>query len=145
MNENRQLASDWDSLAHHRAVANGPNYGDVIAALMPAIGAELKMHLVIFNDHPIAFEYPVTEVNVITLKDPSYRTEVYEILTTVSEKTEKKLVFGPTLEDENVIVVVGGWESIEVGTPTIIDSDALMLLTAIRLTRSLPLYPRPRP
>ena len=145
MSENRQLASDWDSLAHHQAVANGPNYGDVIAALMPAIGGESKMHLVIFNDHPIAFEHPVTEVNIITLKDPSYRTEVYEILTMVSEKTEKKLVFGPMLEDENVIVVVGWWESIEVRVPIIIDSDAPMLLTAIRLSRSLPPYPGPRP
>jgi hypothetical protein len=61
------------------------------------------MHHVIVNDKPIAFDRPVTEVFItIQVKGPSTRAEVFDILTRISDMTEKKLVFGFTLEDENV-------------------------------------------
>jgi len=104
---------NWESLAHHQKVIDGPDYGNVINALKPVFGGDAKMNHVIFNNNPIAFESPVTEVLFITLKDPSYRAEVTEILTKISNMTEGRLVFGPTLEDENVIVLVGGWQSVQ--------------------------------
>lgn len=108
------LALDWDSLAHHQAVMASPSYGSLLETLKPAFGGPSKMHHVIFNDHPIALEQPVTEVLLITLKDPSHRAEVFDILGKISDQTKKMIVFGPTLEDENTIIVVGGWESVEV-------------------------------
>jgi len=119
-------------------VINGPNYGSVIEALKPArkLGGEFNMYHVIFNDHPTALlQYPVTEVAVLTLKDVSQRAEALDILTTISEKMEKKLVFGPTLENENVIILIAGWASIEVGGSMTMVLDALMTLT-VRLTGS---------
>lgn len=38
---------------------------------------------------------------------------MFDILTKISNLTEKMLVFGSTLEDENTIVLVGGWQSVE--------------------------------
>ncbi|KAG1810379.1 uncharacterized protein HD556DRAFT_1302691 [Suillus plorans] len=103
---------NWDSLAHHQAFMTSSSYGPLLEALKPAIGGPLKMYHVIFNDHP-TFRQPVTEVLLITLKDPSHRAEVFDILNKLSDLTEKKLIFGPTLEDENAIILVGGWSSVE--------------------------------
>jgi hypothetical protein len=96
-------------------VRDSPDYVNVLNALKPVIGGDVKMNHVIFNNYPIAFESPVTEVLFLTLKDPSHRAEVTEILTKISNMTEGRLVFGPTLQDENVIVLVGGWQSVKVG------------------------------
>jgi len=107
---------------------DGPTYGDLLKTLGPIFGDQSKMYHVIFNDHPIAFQKPVTEVLVLTLKDPSNRTEVFDILTKISNVTEKMLVFGPTLEDENVIILVGGWPSVEVGVEMVVFLEVLVLM-----------------
>ncbi|KAG2064821.1 hypothetical protein BDR04DRAFT_1162142 [Suillus decipiens] len=104
---------NWDTMAHHKAFIASTSYGPLREVLKPALGGSSKMYHVIFNDHPIAFQQPVTEVLIITLKDPSYRAEVFDILTKISYLTEKMLVFGSTLEDENMIILVGGWPSVE--------------------------------
>ncbi|KAG2145433.1 uncharacterized protein EDB93DRAFT_1150934 [Suillus bovinus] len=104
---------NWDSLAHHHAFMASPSYGPLGDVLKPALGSELNMYHVIFNDRSIALEQPVTEVLVITLKDPSHRAEVFDILGKISDSTKKMLVFGSTLEDENRIILVGGWSSVE--------------------------------
>ncbi|KAG2145710.1 hypothetical protein BD769DRAFT_1660825 [Suillus cothurnatus] len=114
---------NWDSLAHHQTLMASPSYGPLLEVLKPAFGGPSKMHHVIFNDHPIAFQQPVTEVLVVTLKDPSYRAEVYDILTKMSDLTKKMLVFGPTLEDENVIILVGGWQSVEAHWETVANPE----------------------
>ncbi|KAG1898875.1 uncharacterized protein F5891DRAFT_1190370 [Suillus fuscotomentosus] len=106
------LFLNWDSLAHHQAFMTSSSYGPLLEALKPTIGGPFKMYHVIFNDHP-TFQQPVTEVLLITLKDPSHRAEVFDILNNLSDLTEKKLIFGPTLEDENAIILVGGWSSVE--------------------------------
>jgi hypothetical protein len=72
------------------------------------------MYHVIFNAQPVALQQPVTEVLLLTIKNPSYRTEVFDILTKISDSTKKMFVFGPSLEDKNVIIAVGGWQSVEV-------------------------------
>ncbi|KAG2344192.1 hypothetical protein BDR05DRAFT_932236 [Suillus weaverae] len=104
---------NWDTLAHHQAVMASPSYGPLLEALKPAFGGSSKMYHVIFNDHPIALQQPVTTVLLITLKDPSHRAEVFDILSKISNLRKKMLVFGPTLEDKNAIVLVGGWSSVE--------------------------------
>ncbi|KAG2344191.1 hypothetical protein BDR05DRAFT_199009 [Suillus weaverae] len=103
---------NWDSLAHHQAMMASPSYATLLEALKPAYGGWSKMYHVIFNANPIALQQPVTEVLLLTIKNPSHRTEVFEILTKISDSTKKMLVFGPTLEDKNVIIVVGGWQSV---------------------------------
>ncbi|KAG1807965.1 uncharacterized protein BJ212DRAFT_1534362 [Suillus subaureus] len=81
------------------------------------------MYHVIFNDHPIALQQPVTEVLLLTLKDPSHRTEVFEILSKMSDLTKKMLVFGPTVENENEIILVGGWASVEAHWETVANPE----------------------
>ncbi|KAG1744611.1 uncharacterized protein EDB91DRAFT_1050713 [Suillus paluster] len=104
---------NWDSLAQHQAMLAAPSYGRLLELLKPAYGGWSKMYHVIFNSHPIALQQPVTEVLLLTLKNPSHRAEVFDILTKISDSTKKMLVFGPTLEDKNVIILVGGWQSVE--------------------------------
>ncbi|KAG1810098.1 uncharacterized protein HD556DRAFT_1435816 [Suillus plorans] len=104
---------NWDSLAHHQAMLESPSYATLLEALKPAYGGWSKMYHATFNAHPIAFQQPVTEVLLLTIENPDHRTEVFDILTKISDSTEKMLVFGPTLEDETVIIVVGGWQSVE--------------------------------
>ncbi|KAG1733519.1 hypothetical protein EDB19DRAFT_1830903 [Suillus lakei] len=117
------LFLNWDSLAHHQAVMASPSYAPLLEVLKPAFGGPSKMHHVIFNDHPIAFQQPVTEVLLITLKDPSHRAEVFDILSKLSDLTKKMLVFGPTLEDGNVIILVGGWSSVEAHWETVANPE----------------------
>ncbi|KAG1869422.1 hypothetical protein DFJ58DRAFT_742499 [Suillus subalutaceus] len=104
---------NWESMAHHQALMDSPSYGSVLEALKPAFGGPFKMYHVIFNEHPIALQQPVTQVLLLTLKDPSHRAEVFDILSKISVLSKKMLVFGPTLENENQIVLVGGWASVE--------------------------------
>lgn len=117
------LFLNWDSLAHHQAVMTSPSYGPLLEELKPAFGGPSKMYHVIFNDHPIALEQPVTEVLLITLKDPSHRAEVFDIIGKISDQTKKMIVFGPALEDENTIIVVGGWESVEAHWKTVANPE----------------------
>ncbi|KAG1744609.1 uncharacterized protein EDB91DRAFT_1123377 [Suillus paluster] len=104
---------NWDSREHHQAAMAAPSYANLREILKSAVTSPGKMYHVIFNDHPIALKQPVTEVLLVTLKDPSHRAEVYDIFTKFTELSKKMLVFGPTLEDENVIALLGGWESVE--------------------------------
>ncbi|KAG1869457.1 hypothetical protein DFJ58DRAFT_697770 [Suillus subalutaceus] len=104
---------NWDSLAHHQAMMASPLYATLLEHLKPAYGGWSKMYHVIFNANPIALQQPVTEVLLLTIENPSNRTEVFDILTKISDSTKKMLVFGPSLEDKNVIIVVGGWKSVE--------------------------------
>lgn len=104
---------NWDSLAHHQAMLASPSYPNLLEALKPGYGGWSKMYHVIFNAQPVAVKQPVTEVLLLTLKNPSNRTEVFDILTKLSDSTKKMAVFGPTLEDKNVIIFVAGWRSVE--------------------------------
>ncbi|KAG2039427.1 hypothetical protein BDR03DRAFT_220472 [Suillus americanus] len=107
------VVMNWDSLAHHQAMMASPSYATLLEALKPAYGGWSKMYHVNFNAHPIGLQQPVTEILLLTIKNPSHRTEVFDILTKISDSTKKMLVFGPSLEDKNVIIVVGGWQSVE--------------------------------
>ncbi|KAG2052588.1 hypothetical protein BDR06DRAFT_957661 [Suillus hirtellus] len=104
---------NWDSLANHQAMLASPSYPNLLEALKPAYGGWSKMYHVIFNAQPVAVKQPVTEVLLLTIKNPSNRTEVLDILTKLSDSTKKMAVFGPTLEDKNVIIFVAGWRSVE--------------------------------
>ncbi|KAG0702090.1 hypothetical protein DFH29DRAFT_875384 [Suillus ampliporus] len=107
------LFLNWDSLAHHQAAMASTSYGPLREILDPALAGPGKTYHVIFNDKAIGLQQPVTEVLLVTLKDPSHRAEVFEIFNKLVEFTKKMIVFGPTLEDENVIVLVNGWASVE--------------------------------
>ncbi|KAG1898876.1 uncharacterized protein F5891DRAFT_981532 [Suillus fuscotomentosus] len=96
---------NWDSLAHHQAMLASPSYPNLLEALKPCIWGLVE--------DPVAVKQPVTEVLLLTIKNPSNRTEVFDILTKFSDSTKKMAVFGPTLEDKNVIIFVAGWRSVE--------------------------------
>ncbi|KAG1810380.1 uncharacterized protein HD556DRAFT_1281522, partial [Suillus plorans] len=121
---------NWDSLAHHQAMLASPSYPNLLEALKPGYGGWSKMYHVIFNAQPVAVKQPVTEVLLLTLKNPSNRTEVFDILTKFSDSTKKMAVFGPTLEDKNVIILVAGWRSVEVCVEIIAILDILMPSTS---------------
>jgi hypothetical protein len=72
------------------------------------------MYHVQFSAPTIALEKPVTEVLILTLKAPENRATVVDILSKISEVTEKRLVFGQTREDENKYILIGGWPTVEV-------------------------------
>lgn len=110
------LSVDWDKVEAHKAVIDGPTYPAILEALKPSLGGKAEMYHVKFSAPlQIAFESPVTEVFVLTLKTPENRAALDDVLSKFSEATGKKVVFGQTLEDENKYVIVGGWPSVEVG------------------------------
>ncbi|KIJ61733.1 hypothetical protein HYDPIDRAFT_115547 [Hydnomerulius pinastri MD-312] len=122
---------NWDSLEHHQAIINDPSYPELLAALKPSIGGELKMNHVQFSAPTVAFEKPVTEVLVLTLKAPENRATVEEILTKISEVSEKMLVFGKTVEEENKYILVGGWPTVEAHWETVAKPDVAAALTKL--------------
>lgn len=90
------------------------SYADLLEALKPALGGEITMYHVQFSAPTVAFEKPVTEILILTLKAPENRPSVVDILSKISEASEKMLVFGQTVEDENKYILVGGWPTVEV-------------------------------
>lgn len=72
------------------------------------------MYHVQFSGPTIAFEKPVTEVLVLTLKAPENRSALVDILSKISEASEKIYVFGKTRENENKYILIGGWPTLEV-------------------------------
>lgn len=108
------LSIDWDSYEAHKAVIDGPSYSDIIGALKPSLGGAAEMYHVQFSAPTIALEKPVTQVLILTLKAPENRASVVDILSKISEASEKILVFGQTREDENKYILIGGWPTVEV-------------------------------
>ncbi|KAF8547192.1 hypothetical protein OG21DRAFT_1501679 [Imleria badia] len=105
---------NWDNFESHKAVIDAPSYPAVIEALKPSLGGKVEMYHVHFSAPTIAaFDSPVTEVLILTLKAPENRAAVVELLSEFSEASGKRLVFGQTLEDENKYILVGGWQTAE--------------------------------
>ncbi|KAH7913616.1 hypothetical protein BJ138DRAFT_582259 [Hygrophoropsis aurantiaca] len=104
---------NWETLDHHAALMKAANYPTLISHLLPAFDGETKMYHVKFSDLPVALEKPVTEILVLTLNAEENRAKVVEILSKISEASEKMLVFGETVEDKNKIILIGGWVSVE--------------------------------
>ncbi|KAF8547994.1 hypothetical protein OG21DRAFT_1516764 [Imleria badia] len=107
------LSADWDSFESHKALIDGPSFPAVLEALQPSVGGKATMYHVKFSGPTIAFEMPVTEVLTLTLKASENRASVVDILSKISEASEKTAVFGQTREDENKYVLVRGWPSVE--------------------------------
>lgn len=83
--------------------------------LKPCIGGpKADMYHVQFSAPTIALEKPVTDVVILTLKAPENRASVVDILSKISEASEKMVVFGQTREDENKYILIGGWDTVEV-------------------------------
>ncbi|KAG2125504.1 hypothetical protein DEU56DRAFT_824896 [Suillus clintonianus] len=114
---------NWDSREKHMAILETPLLQSLQEAMKPIFEGSVKMNHIIFNDHTTAFQQPVTEVLLLTPKDPSHRAEVFDILTKLSDSTKQMLVFGPALEDENEVVVVCGWPSVEAHWETVANPE----------------------
>ncbi|KAF8835839.1 hypothetical protein BDN67DRAFT_1072219 [Paxillus ammoniavirescens] len=122
---------DWDSYEGHQAVMNHPSYPEVIGIVRPFPGAEVQIYHVQFLAQTVALEKPVTEVLVLTLKAAENRAAVVDILSKISEASQKNLVFGQTIEDENKYIVVGGWPTVEAHWETVTKPDAVAALTKL--------------
>jgi quinol monooxygenase YgiN len=110
---------NWDSYEAHKAVTDAPSYQAILDALKPSLGGKTEMYHVQFSAPTIALEKPVTEVLILTLKAPENRATVVDILSKISEVTEKRLVFGQTREDENKYILIGGWPTVEAHWETV--------------------------
>lgn len=110
------LSVDWDNYEAHKAFIDSPSYSALLEKLKPSLGASGKaeMYHVLFSAPTIALEKPATEVCILTLKAPENRATVVDILSTISEATEKAVVFGQTREDDNKYILIGGWPTVEV-------------------------------
>ncbi|KAG8215116.1 hypothetical protein J3R82DRAFT_8567 [Butyriboletus roseoflavus] len=105
---------NWDSFEAHKALMDSPSYAALLESLKPLLGGpKVDMYHVQFSAPTIAFEKPVTEVLILTLKAPENRATVVEVLSKISEASGKILVFGQTREDENKYILVGGWPTVE--------------------------------
>ncbi|KAF8835687.1 hypothetical protein BDN67DRAFT_975027 [Paxillus ammoniavirescens] len=104
---NGYLFFTWESYEAHLRVMNHASYPDVIAILQPCQGRKIQMCHVQFSAPTIAFEKPVTEVLVSTLGAAENRATVADILSKLSEASQKMLVFGRTDEDKNKYIVQG--------------------------------------
>ncbi|KAH7928003.1 hypothetical protein BV22DRAFT_234606 [Leucogyrophana mollusca] len=114
------LFLNWENLDYHAALMNDKeNYPKLIEKLVPAFGGDTKMYHVKFSAAPVALEKPVTEVLVLTLNVEENRAKVVEILSKISEASEKMLVFGETAEDKNKIILIGGWPTVEAHWETV--------------------------
>jgi hypothetical protein len=109
------LLLDWDSYEAHKAVGDHPSYPALRDALQRSLGGHVDMYHVKFSaSATLALGRPVTKVLVLTLKAPENRTDVVDILSKISEASEKMLVFGQTREDDNKYILIGGWPTVEV-------------------------------
>ncbi|KAF8547996.1 hypothetical protein OG21DRAFT_1526775 [Imleria badia] len=104
---------NWDNFEAHKALIDGPSYATVLEGLKPSLGGKVEMYHVKFSGPTIAFENPLTEVLILTLKAPEHRATMVDLLSKFSEPSGKKVVFGQTREDENKYVIVGGWPTVE--------------------------------
>ncbi|KAI9573408.1 hypothetical protein HD554DRAFT_2055825 [Boletus coccyginus] len=121
---------NWDSYEAHKAFIDSPSYSALLEKLKPSLGASGKaeMYHVQFSAPTIALEKPATEVCILTLKAPENRATVVDILSTISEATEKAVVFGQTREDENKYILIGGWPTVEAHLETIARPEVTAIL-----------------
>ncbi|KAG9308704.1 hypothetical protein JVU11DRAFT_9048 [Chiua virens] len=110
----------WDSYEQHQKVVKSPSYTDVVNDLKPVLSGqnptgttEHKIYHVQFSGPAVAFDQPVTEMVIITLKDPGNHGAVVDILSKRSEASGNMLVYGQTREDENKYIIVSGWPTVE--------------------------------
>ncbi|KAF8833627.1 hypothetical protein BDN67DRAFT_916591, partial [Paxillus ammoniavirescens] len=122
---------DWATYEDHQTVMNDPSHPDLVAILKPSRGGNLQIYHVQFSAPTVAFEKPVTEVLILTLKAPENRATVVDILSKISEASQKMLVFGQAIEDENKYIVVGGWPTVEAHWEAVAKPDAAAALTKL--------------
>jgi len=114
----------WQAYEDHKNVLDSPTYHvDVIEKVLPVVFPSnpppLKIVHVQFDKDPTkAFDAPVTEIVVLTLK-PEYKDKKEQLkglLTSfiaVADNVSLSAVWGQTREDEDLFVEIFGWESIE--------------------------------
>jgi len=119
------LVIQWKSYEDHKVIMDSPTYDvDVIAKLLPVLASvsppSLKMVHVEFDKDPTkAFESPVTEFVVVTMK-PECKDktgELKDLLTSFIKDLDTKIAlaaaWGQAREDEDLFVAILGWESVE--------------------------------
>ncbi|KAF8838849.1 hypothetical protein BDN67DRAFT_970906 [Paxillus ammoniavirescens] len=125
------LFVNWDSYEDCQAVLKDPALLDIIPILEHSPGANVQKHNVQFSGPTVAFDKPVTEILVLTLKAPENRAAVVDILSKISEASQEMFVFGQTIEDKNKYIVVGGWPTVEAHWETVAKPDAAAALTKL--------------
>lgn len=126
---------DWDSWEAHSAIVDKPAYLDLLKALTPSLSGTHcpEMYHIQFSGPTVALEKPVTEVLVLTLKAPENRATMVDILSEIAGSSGESLIFGQTREEENKYILIGGWETVEVGRS---NATRVLPLDDKKLTRS---------
>ncbi|TFK49371.1 hypothetical protein OE88DRAFT_1736993 [Heliocybe sulcata] len=107
------LFVQWQTYEHHVALMNAPVYPKLIETLKPAVGGPFEMVHVKFNkDVTKALEKPITEVATFTLKPGKKMEQLVPLLDQLTSTSELS-IWGPTLEKEDRVVLVFGWNSLE--------------------------------
>ncbi|EGN92293.1 hypothetical protein SERLA73DRAFT_191326 [Serpula lacrymans var. lacrymans S7.3] len=104
---------NWDSLKHHHDFIAAPSYPSLIESLTPSLGGAPQMYHVQFSGVLNALKEPITEVFTFKLNAPEQREKVVGLLKQAEEVSKGMIVFGQTVEDENLYYMVCGWPSIE--------------------------------
>lgn len=71
-------------------------------------------HVQFVSDYTSAFSKPVTEIAFSTVKPGASRERVIEIMQVLCDIKKGVSTYGPLLEQENVIVLLCGWDTVEV-------------------------------
>ncbi|EPQ53600.1 hypothetical protein GLOTRDRAFT_139783 [Gloeophyllum trabeum ATCC 11539] len=127
----------WHAIEQRIAFTNGP-----LAAnreiLKPAFGGPPEMvHVHFVQDPTPAFDAPVTEVAVITIKPGHTKEQVGPLLDQLTNFRTEGLTlstWGPMVEREDTLYIAAGWESLEAHQKSYesASEEFMKVITAIR-------------
>jgi hypothetical protein len=114
--------TEWETVEHHRNVMKQESYREVMKSINPLFTGELKMEHIPLDKSPIAaLSAPVTEVAILTLKPGKSKAELMAAIVPAAAEVSKlrglhpPIVYGCPVENENKVVALLGWDSVQVG------------------------------
>lgn len=114
-------AAEWETYEHHKNLPNLPNFQELLDVSKPCFaGAPTIFHVPFNVPADGAFDAPVTEFCFAKLKNAEQRTEVLDLIHTLTTGFEKAYgpAVGTTREDSNLLGLVIGWDSVKVCCPS---------------------------
>lgn len=135
----------WETLEHHQALINHPEY-PAILGLAPSVDGELKLHHVGFTKEFVpALTAPTTEILGITLKEGKTKEDLYKILGSLATKIEAENKHGPvtwgqTVEDPQKFWLTIGWDSVKAHMAIVGEPSILADVTILRSTADLIMF-----
>jgi hypothetical protein len=114
--------TEWETVEHHRNIMKQESYREVMKSINPLFTGEFKMEHIPLDKSPMAaLSAPVTEVTVVTLKPGRSKAELMAAIVLAAAEGSKlrglyfPIVYGCPVENENKVVALLGWDSVQVG------------------------------